>query len=84
MKLRIKGNQALFEAALLLDDPECKQMGHRAVIRINGDDGEQIYASPPVAAQRCDLVWATSQEWKWLEEHGFLRDEAAEPDEQAS
>lgn len=84
MKLRIKGNQGLFDATLLVDGPECAEAGQPAVIRIAGADGEHIIAAPSVAAQRCQMVWATPQEWHWLGEYGFLPDGAPEHDEHAS
>jgi len=82
MKLRITGASGLFDATLLVDGPDCSQCGHPAVIRIKWLDGEEVFASPEVAIQRCQLAWATAEEKTALAAHRFLPD--ATPDNASS
>jgi hypothetical protein len=72
MKLRIEGTTGLFDADLLVDAPDCSDLGYRAALKINWPDGEKVWASPTVAAKRCTPVWATPDEWHSLTEFGFL------------
>jgi hypothetical protein len=72
MKLRFKDRDDLFDATLLVDDPECTDLGYPATIRIMGHDGEYIFASPRAASNRCTLVWATHEERQALAAHGFF------------
>ena len=74
MKLRITGASGLFDASLLVDGPDCTQCGHPAVIRIKWVDGEEVFASPEVAIQRCHVAWATQEEKEALAAHRFLPD----------
>jgi hypothetical protein len=76
MKLRIMGNDGLFDAALLVDAPDCSELGCKAALRITWADGDHVFAAPAVAAKRCLPVWATPDEWRSLTEHGFLPESA--------
>lgn len=72
MKLRITGNSSLYDATLLVADADCQDLGWPAAIRIRWTPEEPVFASSAVAARRCRLVWATPDEWRSLQEHGFL------------
>jgi hypothetical protein len=72
MKLRFKDRTELFDAALLVDEPECSELGYPAAVRIMGHDGEFIFASPQAASSRCHLIWATDDERLALSNHGFF------------
>jgi len=72
MKLRIRGNTSLYDATLLVADPDCQELGWPAALRINWGNGEPVFASSKVALKRCRMVWATPDEWRSLAEHGFL------------
>ena len=76
MKLRINGKRGLFDARLLVDEPDCSELGYKAALRISWPDGEEVFANAEVAAHRCRLVWATPDEWRSLVEHGFVPDAA--------
>ncbi|OAI54876.1 hypothetical protein AYO44_14090 [Planctomycetaceae bacterium SCGC AG-212-F19] len=76
MKLRFKDRYDLFDATLLVDDPECSDLGYPATIRILGHDGEYIFASPQAASSRCTLVWATFQERQAMASYGFFAEAA--------
>ena len=72
MKLRISGANGLFDATLLVDCPDSKDLGHAAALCISWIDGEKVFAGPSVAIQRCKVIWATSAERRLLIAFGFL------------
>lgn len=76
MKLRFKDRYDLFDATLLVEDPECADLGYPATIRILGHDGEYIFASPQAASTRCTLIWATFHERQAMAQYGFFPEAA--------
>jgi hypothetical protein len=75
MKLRVSGSVGLFDA-LLVDGPDCQDLGHAAALCITWVDGDKVFAAREVAAQRCQVVWATPGERRLLTAYGFLKDPA--------
>jgi hypothetical protein len=72
MKIRFHGHSTVHDAHLAAGS-EVLDLGYRIALVVSKPDGGRVFVPPEMADGVCVVVWATSEEWQALAEHGYAR-----------